>query len=143
MTKPMSELFKLPLKAQRRCANPHWGMTIVEQGNDDGDMAWSWIMEVNARTERTNGSRTLLVSAQERAEAIVAAVNERDALRAEVVRLREALIRAARCTMEQTPHAPGKIVWQCRLCGSQRDEPHSDECPFAALDAGQGENATD
>lgn len=124
--KAMSELFKLPLKAQRRCANPHWGMTIVEQGNDDGDMAWSWIMEVNARTERTNGSRTLLVSAQERAEAIVAAVNERDVLCAEVKRLRGAASGVVENSCLDVTENGYSVLWEDM------------KALRAALDAGQG-----
>jgi hypothetical protein len=80
MTKAMSELFKLPLVARQRGTDADWCMAIVEQG----DMIW--VAEVYPRTEGHWG-QTLLVSAQERGEAIVAAVNERDALRNTLCRI--------------------------------------------------------
>jgi len=84
--KAMSELFNLPLAVVPACRDPHWGTSIVEA---DDPVVWT-IDRVNPRT--TGGfSPKLLVSAQERAEAIVAAVNERDEMRAEVERLKTAI----------------------------------------------------
>jgi len=80
----VSELFALPLRVVPHNSDPNWGAGIAEA--DDH----VWVISVNPRT--TGGfSPKLLVSAQERAEAIVAAVNERDEMRAEVERLRTAL----------------------------------------------------
>jgi hypothetical protein len=67
----VSELFALPLRVVPHNSDPNWGAGIAEA--DDH----VWVISVNPRT--TGGfSPKLLVSAQERAEAIVAAVNERD-----------------------------------------------------------------
>lgn len=86
MTKPMSELFSLPLAVVPACHDPHWGTSIVEA---DDPVVWT-INRVNPRT--TGGfAAELLVSAQERAEAIVAAVNERDGMQAVIANLLYAL----------------------------------------------------
>lgn len=76
----VSELFALPLRVVPHNSDPNWGAGIAEA--DDH----VWVISVNPRT--TGGfSPKLLVSAQERAEAIVAAVNERDEMAAIIAEL--------------------------------------------------------
>jgi rubrerythrin len=89
---------------------------------------------------KIEAERDALREVYEAADAAIKADAELIAmLRAEVERLRGALVRAERCAYAHPPRKSGKIIWQCRVCGSQRGEPHRDECPFAALDVGQGE----
>jgi hypothetical protein len=91
--KAMSELFALPLETVPRARRtaPDWDMAIIKQGNT------AWVAEVYPRTEGRWG-QTLLVSAQERAEAIAQAINGYDAIREKLAAAEARAERLARLT---------------------------------------------